>query len=103
MQCLTWLDRGRLPTVEVRAEVQRAFNDDLQRRFERTVWRDKPGSTWQLPCTSWYVDARGRNAALWPGMSVGYWMAMRTAAIADYVPAPAAAVASGVTASRRVA
>jgi cation diffusion facilitator CzcD-associated flavoprotein CzcO len=103
MQCLTWLDRGRLPAVEVRAEVQRAFNDDLQRRFERTVWRDKPGSTWQLPCTSWYVDARGRNAALWPGMSVGYWMMMRKATIADYVPAPAAAVAAGATASRRVA
>ena len=49
------------------------------------------------------ADGRGRNAALWPGMSVGYWMAMRTAAIAAYVPAPAAAVAGGATASRRVA
>jgi len=88
LACLAWLDRGLLPAVEVRPEVQRAWNDALQKRFRRTVWQDKPGgSAWQLPCTSWYVNARGRNTALWPGFSAGYWLAMRRPRLADYLPA----------------
>ncbi|MCE9631853.1 MAG: NAD(P)/FAD-dependent oxidoreductase [Planctomycetia bacterium] len=90
MQCLGWIESGRLDPVEVRSEVQRAYNDQLRKRFTRTVWQDRPGSAWQLPCTSWYVDARGRNTALWPGLSVGYWMAMLRSDIADYRPAAGA-------------
>lgn len=91
MQCLRWIDSGRLDQVEVRDDVQQRYNEGLQKRFERTVWRDRPGSAWQLPCMSWYVDARGRNTALWPGLSVGYWMTTRRADIADYRPQVAAA------------
>jgi cation diffusion facilitator CzcD-associated flavoprotein CzcO len=83
--CLAWLARGRLPAIEVRSEVQRAWNDDLQRRFRRTVWQSKPGgSPWQLPCRSWYVNAAGRNTTLWPGLSASYWLAMRRPRLADY-------------------
>lgn len=86
MQCLDWILSGRLDPVEVRADVQQAYNDDLARRFERTVWRDRPGSAWQLPCRSWYVDERGRNSTLWPGMSWGYRMAMRRPRRSDFLP-----------------
>ncbi|MBM4023193.1 MAG: NAD(P)/FAD-dependent oxidoreductase, partial [Planctomycetes bacterium] len=83
--CLEWLDRGRLPTVAVRPDVQRAWNDDLARRFRRTVWQSQGGgSAWQLPCTSWYVNERGRNTTLWPGLSATYWLAMRRPRLADY-------------------
>jgi cation diffusion facilitator CzcD-associated flavoprotein CzcO len=91
MQCLRWLDQGRLAAVEVRAEVQRAWNERLQQRFKRTVWQSQPGSPWQLPCMSWYVNEKGRNTALWPGFSTAYWLAMRRAAIRDYEPTTAAA------------
>lgn len=87
LQCLDWLDAERLPMVEVRAEVQQAYNAYLRRRFTQTVWRDTPGSPWQLPCTSWYAPG-GKNIALWPGLAAGYWMAMRTADIADYTAVP---------------
>lgn len=97
-QCLDWLERGRLPAVEVRPEVQRAWNDDLQRRFRRTVWQDKPGgSPWQLPCTSWYVNAQGRNTTLWPGLSAGYWLVTRRPRLADYLPPTASGAATGET------
>jgi cation diffusion facilitator CzcD-associated flavoprotein CzcO len=86
MQCLQWLDEGRLAEVEVREDVQREYNKRLQSRFARTVWRDTPGSAWQLPCTSWYARPGGRNVALWPGFSAGYWLAMRRADIGHYVP-----------------
>ncbi len=99
-RCLDWLDRGRLPTVEVRPEVQRAWNEDLQRRFRRTVWQDKPGgSRWQLPCTSWYVNAAGRNTTLWPGLSAEYRLALRRPRLADYRPEAAAASGSSAGAA----
>ena len=94
MQCLGGIESGQLDPVEVRAEVQRDYNVSLQERFTRTVWRDRPGSAWQHPCTSWYVDARGRNTALWPGLSVGYWMAMLRANSAHYRPAAGSTIAA---------
>ena len=91
-QCLSWLERGRLDAVEVRPEVQRAWNEQLAKRFRRTVWQDKPGgSPWQLPCRSWYVNPDGRNTTLWPGLSAAYWLAMRRPRLADYLPAAAPA------------
>jgi cation diffusion facilitator CzcD-associated flavoprotein CzcO len=91
LQCLRWLDGRRLEVVEVRSDVQRAYNEALQKRFARTVWRSTPGSPWQLPCSSWYAPGDGKNTALWPGLSAGYWLAMRRAEIADYTPDPAGA------------
>ena len=40
--------------VEPRAEAQQAWNADLQRRMKRTVWNTGG-------CSSWYLDAHGRN------------------------------------------
>ena len=91
LQCLRWLDERRLEVVEVRADVQRAYNESLEKRFERTVWRSTPGSAWQLPCSSWYAPGDGKNTALWPGLSAGYWLAMRRAEIAHYTPDTAGA------------
>lgn len=99
LQCLRWLDERRLEVVEVRADVQRAYNETLQQRFERTVWRSRPGSAWQLPCSSWYAPGDGRNTALWPGLSVGYWLAMRRAEIADYTPAATGAASASLGAA----
>jgi cyclohexanone monooxygenase len=45
--------------VEPTREAQRAWNDDVQRRMERTVW-NRGG------CSSWYLDDHGRNVTLWP-------------------------------------
>ncbi len=87
MQCLKWLERGRLETVEVRADVQAAWNDAIAKRFRRTVWQHEPGgSPWQLPCRSWYVNSKGRNTTLWPGFSASYWLAMRRPKLSDYLP-----------------
>ena len=51
--------RHGIDTLEVRPEVQAAFNEDIQRRMQRTVWM-------RGGCASWYIDARGRNTTLWP-------------------------------------
>ena len=49
----------RLRAVEPTREAQRTWNDDVQRRMQRTVW-NRGG------CSSWYLDDHGRNVTLWP-------------------------------------
>jgi len=48
-----------LGAMEPRLEVQDAWNADLQRRMQKTVWHTGG-------CTSWYLDEHGRNTTLWP-------------------------------------
>ncbi|HVW30309.1 MAG TPA: NAD(P)/FAD-dependent oxidoreductase [Polyangiaceae bacterium] len=48
-------------SVDVRPEVQAAYNEKLQRKHTNGVWSSG--------CRSWYLDARGRNTTLWPGFT----------------------------------
>jgi cation diffusion facilitator CzcD-associated flavoprotein CzcO len=52
-----------------RPAAQQAFMSQVAARSRRTVW--------MTGCHSWYLDARGRNTALWPGSTVGYWWRTR--------------------------
>jgi cation diffusion facilitator CzcD-associated flavoprotein CzcO len=49
---------------DVRPDVAAAWNRRLQRKLPRTVW----GSG----CSSWYLDADGRNLTLWPGFTFAF-------------------------------
>jgi cation diffusion facilitator CzcD-associated flavoprotein CzcO len=63
---LSAIDRADSLGVEVlepRPEAQSRFVASVDRRMRRTVWL--AGG-----CRSWYLDAAGRNSAIWPG-SVG--------------------------------
>ncbi|HET6167627.1 MAG TPA: NAD(P)/FAD-dependent oxidoreductase [Marmoricola sp.] len=59
LSAIEQMDARGIATVEPRADVQSAWNDDLQRRMARTVW--STGG-----CASWYLDEHGRNTTLWP-------------------------------------
>jgi cation diffusion facilitator CzcD-associated flavoprotein CzcO len=50
--------------VEPDAAAQAAFIEALDRRFTGTAWAGG--------CRSWYLDARGRNLALWVGSALAY-------------------------------
>jgi cation diffusion facilitator CzcD-associated flavoprotein CzcO len=60
---IDYLRDNAMGSVEVRASAQAGFTADVQRRMSATVW--VTGG-----CSSWYLDAQGRNTTLWPG-SVG--------------------------------
>ena len=47
-----------LARVEVREGVQRAYNDELQRRLKGTVWNSGT-------CASWYLTEDGENPIMW--------------------------------------
>jgi len=62
---------------EVRPEVAAAYNAELQRKLPQTVW----GSG----CSSWYLDAEGRNLTLWPGFTFDFRRRTRTFRSDDFV------------------
>lgn len=76
------LDRG-LHSVEVRAEVERAFVRQMRERSAR--------STYSGDCTSWYKDAEGVNLTNWVGSMLEYRRRARVPRLADYVLTPASA------------
>ena len=41
-----------------------AFNDEIQAELAHTVWNSG--------CSSWYLDASGRNTTLWPDFTWRY-------------------------------
>jgi cation diffusion facilitator CzcD-associated flavoprotein CzcO len=81
--------------VEVRRAVQEAYNDDLQSRMERTVWNSGG-------CSSWYLDANGKNTTIWPDFTWRFRRQTRQFDVAAYeltAPDPSAAAASASVAA----
>jgi cation diffusion facilitator CzcD-associated flavoprotein CzcO len=56
---ISTMRRERWTRLEVRADVEAAFNDEVQAMLSRTVYN--VGG-----CTSYYLDASGRNSTIWP-------------------------------------
>jgi cation diffusion facilitator CzcD-associated flavoprotein CzcO len=75
VRCLRTMEEGDVQAVEVRPEVQGAFNDELQQQLQGTVWN--AGG-----CQSWYMDRNGRNTTIWPRFT---WQFLRRAR--DFDPA----------------
>jgi hypothetical protein len=69
-------DRRGALAVEVRADAQREWNDALVPRLARSVWG--------TGCQSWYLDARGHNATVWPGSTLEFWWRTRRLEDGDY-------------------
>ncbi|WP_051293680.1 flavin-containing monooxygenase [Pseudoduganella violaceinigra] len=74
--------RGGLHSLEVRPQVQAAYNQELQRKLKRTVWH--------TGCNSWYLDSRGRNLVIWPGFTFHYRHLTRRFDIGSYIARRAA-------------
>ncbi|MDQ2797071.1 MAG: NAD(P)/FAD-dependent oxidoreductase [Actinomycetota bacterium] len=70
-------DRAKLAIFEVKPEVQRAFNDNLQSHMGKTIW--KTGG-----CASWYLDKHGNNTTLWPSFTFAFRRQTRTFDVANY-------------------
>jgi cation diffusion facilitator CzcD-associated flavoprotein CzcO len=66
LDALREMRRRGAGTIEVRAEAQETFNRWVDDEMSSTVW--------QTGCSSWYLDATGRNATLWPDWTWRYRM-----------------------------
>ncbi|HEY7403343.1 MAG TPA: NAD(P)/FAD-dependent oxidoreductase [Candidatus Angelobacter sp.] len=79
MDCLRLMHRRGMKVMEVKAETQKSFVDELQSRLAGTVWQ--AGG-----CRSWYQDAKtGENPVIWPGSVVAYKRRTKVVAERDYV------------------
>jgi cation diffusion facilitator CzcD-associated flavoprotein CzcO len=75
--CLKRLARGEIRSLDVKPQVQQHWNARVQERLKRTVWAKG--------CTSWYLDAQGRNANNWPGFTFEFAWRTRAPKWNDYV------------------
>lgn len=84
LDALRTMDERRAAVFEVRRPVMDAYNDELQRRSASSVW--VTGG-----CDSWYLDERGRNVTLWPGLASRYRAETRRFRADEFVLEPARA------------
>ena len=59
LEALRAMDELGAGTVDVLPEVEAEWNADVQGRLARSVWNTGG-------CSSWYIDANGRNSVMWP-------------------------------------
>ena len=74
--CLDALGKYPGSAMDVRQDRQDRFTHVVQDGLEDTVWSSG--------CTSWYLDANGRNTINWPGFTFTYRFATRRVDTADY-------------------
>ncbi|KXS18231.1 FAD/NAD(P)-binding domain-containing protein [Gonapodya prolifera JEL478] len=65
LQVMEPLLSGRVKSLEPRKDVQKAYNEMLQRKMQNLVWL---GS-----CKSWYVNEAGKNTTLYPDYQHTFW------------------------------
>jgi hypothetical protein len=59
LQALQLMDERGIAALDVRPDVQDAYNEELQRKLAPSVWLTGG-------CSSWYLDEHGRNSTIWP-------------------------------------
>jgi cation diffusion facilitator CzcD-associated flavoprotein CzcO len=62
--------------LDVREDVQRRYNEHIQRRLTKT--------TWMSGCSSWYLTKGGYNGSMYPGFATQYLRQMRDFRFTDY-------------------
>ncbi len=75
-QCVRELHQRGLRYLDVRPEVLRAFNEELQQRNKNT--------TYESGCHSWYINAEGHNTNNWVGYMNEYGRLLRKPALEHY-------------------
>lgn len=76
VSAITTILREDVRYLDVRSEVQRRHNEELQKRLTKT--------TWMSGCSSWYLTKDGFNASMYPGFATQYLRQMRDFRFDDY-------------------
>jgi cation diffusion facilitator CzcD-associated flavoprotein CzcO len=79
---------GGRAALDARPSAVHAWNRRVQDRMRHTVWNTGG-------CTSWYLDAGGRNTTIWPGTTTEFRRATRRVDLTEYaiLRAPGARIA----------
>jgi cation diffusion facilitator CzcD-associated flavoprotein CzcO len=68
---------GGRSALDARPAAVDSWNGRVQERMRRTVWNTGG-------CTSWYLDASGRNTTVWPGTTTEFRRATRHVDLGEY-------------------
>lgn len=68
---------GGRTALDARPAAVDRWNRQVQERMKRTVWNTGG-------CTSWYLDANGRNTTVWPGTTTEFRQATRRVDLTEY-------------------
>jgi len=79
MDCLRLMRRRGMKVMEVKADTQKTFVEELRSRLAGTVWQTGG-------CRSWYQDPKtGESPVIWPGSVVAYQRRTSSVRERDYV------------------
>ncbi len=76
-QCIATLHERGLRYLDVRADAQREFNEQLQKDLGNTVWAGG--------CQSWYKNEDGKIVNNWSKTTLAYWWNVRKPDFSKYV------------------
>jgi len=76
VQCIQTLRKKGADYLNLKQEVQRKFNEEVQKAIQGTVWT--------TGCTSWYQQDDGKNVAIWPWSTWRYWLRTRKVNESEY-------------------
>ena len=76
VQGISALLRGGHKALDVKPEVQAAYNLGIQKRLAKT--------NWNAGCKSWYLTEDGYNATMFPGFATQFAQQMKTFELKDY-------------------
>jgi cation diffusion facilitator CzcD-associated flavoprotein CzcO len=74
--CLKALREQGLRYLDVKPQMQQAYNQRVQQALRHSVW--------EQGCTSWYKTAAGKNTNNWPGFTFSYRQHTRRPELTDY-------------------
>ncbi len=69
VQCIKNLQENGYRYLDVKDNIQKEYNIEIQKNLEHTVWN--------TGCSSWYQTAEGKNTSIWPGFTFQYWKRMK--------------------------
>jgi cation diffusion facilitator CzcD-associated flavoprotein CzcO len=77
LDALRLVDESGATAIDTRRDRQEAYNAEVQRRLEGSVWTSGG-------CASWYLDEHGRNRTLWPSYTFAFRRRTRRVDPADH-------------------
>jgi cation diffusion facilitator CzcD-associated flavoprotein CzcO len=89
---LRYMEQRDLAVIEVREQVQREYDEEIQRKLQGTVWESGG-------CASWYRNEHGKNTTIWPGSTWPFRRRLRNFEPGDHELRPSSSAAHGVNRS----
>lgn len=75
---------GCLNALQKRPGAAMDVRKDRLEHYSNVVQEGLEGSVWSSGCSSWYLDANGKNTLNWPGFTFSYRFSTRSVDTADY-------------------